>query len=79
MRWKSKPYQINSSCADILLFAAYKWNASRPSLLADSKDLIDGTNTKSFEPTFNCVEETTTHTTWNVTPAPSFWLSLRTT
>ena len=28
---------MNSSCADILLFAAYKWNVSKPSLLADSK------------------------------------------
>ena len=28
---------MNSSCADILLFAAYKWNVSKPSILADSK------------------------------------------
>lgn len=28
---------MNSSCADILLFSAYKWNVSRPSLLADTK------------------------------------------
>jgi len=32
-----KSYKMNSSCADILLFASYKWNVSRPSLLADSK------------------------------------------
>ena len=32
-----KSYKMNSSCADILLFAAYKWNVSKPSLLADSK------------------------------------------
>ena len=32
-----KSYKMNSSCADILLFAAYKWNVSRPSLLADTK------------------------------------------
>lgn len=31
---------MNSSCADILLFAAYKWNVSRPSLLADSKYVL---------------------------------------
>ncbi|CAM9141797.1 unnamed protein product [Lampetra planeri] len=31
-----KSYKMNSSCADILLFASYKWNVSRPSLLADS-------------------------------------------
>lgn len=32
-----KSYKMNSSCADILLFAAYKWNVSKPSLLADTK------------------------------------------
>ena len=32
-----KSYKMNSSCADILLFSAYKWNVSKPSLLADSK------------------------------------------
>ena len=32
-----KSYKMNSSFADILLFASYKWNVSRPSLLADSK------------------------------------------
>ena len=32
-----KSYKINSSCADILIFATYKWNGSRPSLLANSK------------------------------------------
>lgn len=38
---------MNSSCADILLFAAYKWNMTRPSLLNDSKDTFDGsTGTK---------------------------------
>ena len=32
-----KSYKMNSSCADILLFAAYKWNVSKPSLIADSR------------------------------------------
>ena len=32
-----KSYKMNSSCADILLFTSYKWNVSKPSLLADSK------------------------------------------
>ena len=32
-----KSYKMNSSCADILIFATYKWNVSKPSLLADSK------------------------------------------
>lgn len=32
-----KSYKMNSSCADILLFASYKWNVSKPSLLADNK------------------------------------------
>lgn len=32
-----KSYKMNSSCADILIFATYKWNVSKPSLLADSR------------------------------------------
>eukprot|EP00887_Chlorella_sp_A99_P006813 scaffold2.g6813.t1 len=32
---------MNSSCADILLFAAYKWPMSKPSLMADSNDQFD--------------------------------------
>lgn len=43
-----KSYKMNSSCADILLFAAYKWNVSKPSLLADTKDLMDNTTTQKF-------------------------------
>jgi pre-mRNA-processing factor 8 len=37
-----KSYKMNSSCADILLFAAYKWAVSKPSLLMDSGDAFDG-------------------------------------
>nr|CCA15592.1 PRP8 premRNA processing factor 8 homolog (S. cerevisiae) putative [Albugo laibachii Nc14]CCA16349.1 PREDICTED: similar to CG8877PA putative [Albugo laibachii Nc14] len=40
-----KSYKMNSSCADILLFAAYKWQMSRPSLLHDTKDSFDGSTT----------------------------------
>lgn len=40
-----KSYKMNSSCADILLFASYKWNVSKPSLLVDSKDVFDGSLT----------------------------------
>lgn len=43
-----KSYKMNSSCADVLLFAAYKWNVSRPSLLADNKDVMDATTTQKF-------------------------------
>lgn len=43
-----KSYKMNSSCADILLFASYKWNVSRPSLLADTKDLMDNTTTQKY-------------------------------
>ena len=39
---------MNSSCADILLFAGYKWNVSRPSLLHDTKDVIEATTTQKF-------------------------------
>ena len=35
-----KSYKMNSSCADILLFAAYKWNVSKQSLLNDTKYAI---------------------------------------
>ena len=28
---------MNSSCADVLLFASYKWAVSKPSLLTESK------------------------------------------
>lgn len=34
---------MNSSCADILFFAAHKWQVSRPSLLHASSDHFDGT------------------------------------
>jgi hypothetical protein len=36
-----KSYKMNSSCADVLLFAAHKWPMSRPSLMADSGDVFD--------------------------------------
>ena len=36
-----KSYKMNSSCADILLFAAYKWQMSKPSLLGEQKDVFD--------------------------------------
>eukprot|EP01103_Thecamoeba_quadrilineata_P007750 TRINITY_DN17584_c0_g1_i1.p1 TRINITY_DN17584_c0_g1~~TRINITY_DN17584_c0_g1_i1.p1 ORF type:complete len:2354 (+),score=376.42 TRINITY_DN17584_c0_g1_i1:360-7064(+) len=41
-----KSYKMNSSCADILLFAAYKWQISKPSLLTEGKDTFDGSTTK---------------------------------
>jgi len=43
-----KSYKMNSSCADILLFASYKWNMSRPSLLADAKDNFDATQSSKY-------------------------------
>ena len=36
-----KSYKMNSSCADILLFAAYKWPMSAPSLMAETRDNFD--------------------------------------
>lgn len=45
-----KSYKMNSSCADILLFSSYKWNVTRPSLLTDSKDVLDGTTAVSCDP-----------------------------
>jgi len=43
-----KSYKMNSSCADILLFSAYKFNITRPSLLTDSKDVLDGTTSNKY-------------------------------
>lgn len=43
-----KSYKMNSSCADILLFASHKWNVTRPSLLYDTKDVIEPTSTNKF-------------------------------
>ncbi|KAJ3320388.1 Pre-mRNA-processing-splicing factor 8 [Boothiomyces sp. JEL0866] len=43
-----KSYKMNSSCADILLFAAYKWNVCKPSLLNDQKDTFDGATTQKY-------------------------------
>jgi len=36
-----KSYKMNSSCADVLLFAAHRWTMSKPSLVSESKDLFD--------------------------------------
>ncbi|ANQ06110.1 Pre-mRNA splicing factor [Plasmodium coatneyi] len=35
-----KSYKMNSSCADILLFANYKWGISKPSLLSDDDNIF---------------------------------------
>jgi pre-mRNA-processing factor 8 len=43
-----KSYKMNSSCADILLFASHKWNVTRPSHLYDTKDAIEPTTTNKF-------------------------------
>jgi pre-mRNA-processing factor 8 len=43
-----KSYKMNSSCADILLFASHKWNVTRPSLLYDTKDVIEQQSTNKF-------------------------------
>merc|ERR1719197_682661 len=43
-----KSYKMNSSCADILLFASYKWNVSRPALLAEPKDAYDGSTATKY-------------------------------
>ncbi|KAI9188902.1 pre-mRNA-splicing factor 8 [Blastocladiella emersonii ATCC 22665] len=43
-----KSYKMNSSCADILLFAAFKWAVSKPSLLSDTKDAFDAGQTQKY-------------------------------
>jgi pre-mRNA-processing factor 8 len=43
-----KSYKMNSSAADMVLFAASRWEVARPSLLHDSKDIFDGTMTSKY-------------------------------
>lgn len=43
-----KSYKMNSSCADILLFASHKWSVSPPSALYDSKDNMSSVTTNKF-------------------------------
>merc|ERR1719247_2800678 len=43
-----KSYKMNSSCADVLLFAAYKWQISKPSLLTDTKDAYEGSTSTKY-------------------------------
>merc|ERR1719506_1372039 len=43
-----KSYKMNSSCADVLLFASYKWAISKPSLLTEAQDGFDGTTTTKY-------------------------------
>ncbi|CAK4687762.1 hypothetical protein LEN26_018253 [Aphanomyces euteiches] len=43
-----KSYKMNSSCADILLFASYKWQMGRPTLLHDVKDNADGSTSTKY-------------------------------
>ena len=43
-----KSYKMNSSCADILLFATHKWNVTKPSILYDTKDITESTTTNKF-------------------------------
>jgi pre-mRNA-processing factor 8 len=43
-----KSYKMNSSCADILLYAAYKWQISRASLLNDTNDSFEGVTSSKY-------------------------------
>jgi pre-mRNA-processing factor 8 len=43
-----KSYKMNSSCADLVVFAAYKWPFSKPSLLHDTKDEYDTNTTNKY-------------------------------
>jgi pre-mRNA-processing factor 8 len=43
-----KSYKMNSSCADILLFASHKWSVTKPTLLYDTKDEMSATSTNKF-------------------------------
>ena len=43
-----KSYKMNSSCADVLLFASFKWQVTRPSLLSETRDTPEGTAATKF-------------------------------
>ena len=43
-----KSYKMNSSCADILLVAAYQWHVAEPSLLHDKDDAAAATTTRKW-------------------------------
>ena len=43
-----KSYKMNSSCADVQLFATFKWQISKPSLLHETKDNFEGTTTNKY-------------------------------
>lgn len=43
-----KSYKMNSSCADVLLFSNYKWNISKPTLLHETKEVHDGTQSSKY-------------------------------
>lgn len=43
-----KSYKMNSSCADILLFATFKWPISKPSLLHEQRDQYDNITSSKY-------------------------------
>eukprot|EP01080_Neovahlkampfia_damariscottae_P009220 gene9221-1307_t len=43
-----KSYKMNSSCADILLFSAFKWQICKPSQLTHSNDSFEGNSTQKY-------------------------------
>jgi pre-mRNA-processing factor 8 len=43
-----KSYKMNSSCADILLIAAYRWQYSKPSLLSDATENYESATTNKY-------------------------------
>ena len=43
-----KSYKMNASCADVLLFAAFKWPVSKPSLMGEERDVFDQKPTQKY-------------------------------
>jgi len=43
-----KSYKMNSSCADVLLFASYKWAMSKPSLMGETNDQFDQKSSNKY-------------------------------
>ena len=43
-----KSYKMNSSAADLVMFAAFKWQVSKPSLLHEARDAYDAATTTKY-------------------------------
>ena len=74
-----KSYKMNSSCADILLFAAYKWPISKPALMGEHEGCLRPKASNKYWLDVQLGGATLTRTTLSATRGPSSWTTRRTT